>query len=292
MPTGIVLLDKPEGLSSNAALQRVRRLCGASKAGHAGSLDPLATGMLPICLDEATKVAGEILASRKRYRFAIALGARTDTGDREGGIVERSAVPDFPPGRMEAVLEAFVGPGRQIPPMYSAVKRGGRPLYKLARAGLSIEREPRSIELYTLELLDRRGTELELATVCSKGTYVRVLAEDIARALGTCGHVCALRREWVAPFEAAPMQTLESIALACERGAGPEMLAPDWPLAHLPAVCLEALQAERIGHGRPVALEGANGVVGRVRLYRQDRFLGLGEADGCGSVRPKRLFSL
>ncbi|EQD57062.1 tRNA pseudouridine synthase B, partial [mine drainage metagenome] len=218
MPIGIVLLDKPAGLSSNAALQRVRRLYGAAKAGHAGSLDPLATGMLPICLDEATKIAGEILSSRKRYRFTILLGVSTRTGDREGQIVARANVPELAPQRIEAVLETFLGSGRQVPPMYSALKRAGRPLYELARAGVVVEREARPIEIFELRLLGQNGASLELETHCSKGTYVRVLAEDIARALGTCGHVTALRRLSVEPFEREPMQTLESIGLACENG--------------------------------------------------------------------------
>ena len=290
MPIGIVLLDKPAGLSSNAALQRVRRLYGAAKAGHAGSLDPLATGMLPICLDEATKIAGEILSSRKRYRFTVLLGVSTVTGDREGQIVERASVPDLAPERIEAVLAAFRGAGRQVPPMYSALKRGGRPLYELARAGVVIEREARPIEIFDLRLLARHGESIDLETHCSKGTYVRTLAEDIARALGTCGHVTALRRISVEPFEREPMQTLESIALACENGLPPRMLPADWPLAHLPAVHLDSQQAMRINHGQAVVIGGAAGGAGKVRLYGTGRFLGIGEADGLGSVRPKRLF--
>lgn len=290
MPTGILLLDKPEGLSSNGALQRVRRLLSAGKAGHAGSLDPLATGMLPICLDEATKIAGEILSSRKLYRFTIALGVRTATGDREGEVIERSAVPQLATERIEAVLEGFLGPGRQVPPMYSALKREGRPLYELARSGQVVEREPRPIELFELRLLGRQGEQLELETRCSKGTYVRTLAEDIAHELGTCGHVTALRRLSVEPFDNEPMQTLESIVLACGRGEAPRILPADWPLAHLPAVHLDALQAGRIRHGQPVHLCSTKDAAGKVRLYEQERFLGLGEADGRGSVRPKRLF--
>ena len=292
MPIGIVLLDKPAGLSSNAALQRVRRLYGATKAGHAGSLDPLATGMLPICLDEATKIAGEILSSRKRYRFTILLGVSTRTGDREGQIVARASVPDLAPQRIEAVLETFLGPGRQVPPMYSALKRAGRPLYELARAGVVVEREARPIEIFELRLLGQNGASLELETRCSKGTYVRVLAEDIAGALGTCGHVTALRRLSVEPFEREPMQTLESIALACENGTLPGVLPADWPLAHLPAVHLDSLQAARIRHGQAVLSIGLGGGAGKVRLYQAERFLGIGEADGLGSVRPRRLFSL
>ncbi len=291
MPIGIVLLDKPAGLSSNAALQRVRRLYGAAKAGHAGSLDPLATGMLPICLDEATKIAGEILSSRKCYRFTLQLGVSTATGDREGQIVERSGVPVLAPERIEAVLETFRGLGRQVPPMYSALKRGGRPLYELARAGVVVERQARPIEIFDLRLLARQDDTIDLETYCSKGTYVRTLAEDIARALGTCGHVAALRRISVEPFEREPMQTLESIELACQTGPPPRLLPADWPLAHLPAVYLDSLQSARIRHGQAVVIGAGAGGAGKVRLYETERFLGLGEADGFGNVRPKRLFS-
>lgn len=291
MLTGIVLLDKPEGLSSNGALQRVRRLFGAAKAGHAGSLDPLATGMLPICLGEATKIAGEILSSRKRYRFTLTLGVRTATGDREGAILERCAVPELAAERLGAVLRGFLGPGRQVPPMYSALKRAGRPLYQLARSGVVVEREARPIEIFELRLLGQRTGQIELETHCSKGTYVRTLAEDIARELGTCGHVASLRRSSVEPFDLEPMQTLASIALACERGQTPRILPADWPLQHLPAVNLSALQAGRIRHGQPVELEKANIAAGKVRLYEDGRFLGIGEADGRAGVRPKRLFT-
>ena len=289
MPSGIVLLDKPVGLSSNAALQRVRRLFGAAKAGHAGSLDPLATGMLPICLDEATKIAGEILSSRKRYRFAIALGVRTATGDAEGEVIERAAVPRLEPGALEALLAGLLGPQRQVPPMYSALKREGRPLYELARAGKSVEREARPIEIYELTLLGMNPGQVELATVCSKGTYVRVLAEDIARALGTCGHVAALRREWVAPFEHEPMHTLEALERDGPAGLAEVLLPADRPLGHLPAVHLDAGRAERVRHGQPVPV--ALAASGKARLYdARGGFMGIGELVP-GEVRPRRLLA-
>ncbi|MGH8295738.1 MAG: tRNA pseudouridine(55) synthase TruB, partial [Steroidobacteraceae bacterium] len=251
---GILLLDKPAGMSSNAALQRVRRLFGGCKAGHAGSLDPLATGMLPLCLGEATKIAGDILSNRKRYRFTVALGVRTATGDREGPVIEQAAVPARWQEGLDAALQAFRGRGRQVPPMYSALKREGRPLYELARAGVTVERAPREIEIFELEPVSHADAQVELDVLCSKGTYVRTLAEDLARALGTCGHVIALRRAWVEPFEQEPMQTLESVTRACEQGASPALLPPDRPLEHLPAVILESWQAGRIGHGQAVVL--------------------------------------
>ena len=291
MLDGILLLDKPAGMSSNAALQRVRRLLGGCKAGHAGSLDPLATGMLPLCLGEATKIAGEILSNRKRYRFTVALGARTATGDREGAVVATAPVPDRWQEGLEAALRGFLGPGRQIPPMYSALKRDGQPLYRLARAGVTVERAPREIEIFELTPVSQSAEAVELEVLCSKGTYVRTLAEDIAQALGTCGHVTALRRTWVEPFEAERMQTLEAVTRACEAGSAPELLAADRPLAHLPAVALESWQADRIGHGQEVMLVRSP-PPGRVRLYEGERrFLGLGESDGRGGIRPRRLFT-
>ena len=288
---GILLLDKPAGMSSNAALQRVRRLWGGCKAGHAGSLDPLATGMLPLCLGEATKIAGEILSNRKHYRFTVTLGARTATGDREGPVVEEAPVPAGWQEGLHAALQGFLGPGQQVPPMYSALKRDGQPLYRLARAGVTVERAAREIEIFALEPVSQTGQTIELDVLCSKGTYVRTLAEDIARALGTCGHVAALRRNWVEPFEAEWMETLESVTRACEAGAPPKLLPPDRPLAHLPAVALEAGQTVRIGHGQEVMLLRSP-APGRVRLYdAAQRFLGLGESDGRGKIRPQRLFT-
>jgi tRNA pseudouridine55 synthase len=288
---GILLLDKPAGMSSNAALQRVRRLFGGCKAGHAGSLDPLATGMLPLCLGEATKIAGEILSNRKRYRFTVALGARTATGDREGPVTEEAPVPADWQERLQAALRGFLGPGRQVPPMYSALKRDGEPLYRLARAGVTVERAPREIEIFELEPVSHTGRAVELDVLCSKGTYVRTLAEDIARALGTCGHVAELRRSWVEPFQEEPMVTLEAVTRGCEEGAPPALLPADRPLAHLPGVTLESWQADRIGHGQEIVLVRSP-PPGRVRLYdAAKRFLGLGESDGRGKIRPRRLFT-
>jgi tRNA pseudouridine55 synthase len=288
---GILLLDKPLGLSSNAALQKTRRMLGADKAGHVGSLDPLASGMLPICLGEATKIAGDILSGRKLYRFTVALGTRTSTGDTEGGVVESAAVPDFDELRLDQVLRQFHGRQTQIPPMYSALKRDGQPLYKLARAGIEVERAARDIEIFALTRQAWSANHLELEVLCSKGTYVRTLAEDIAKALGTCGHVQALRRVYVEPFNEAPMETLESIARALEAGTLPTILPADAPLQHLVAVRLDPRAAEKMLHGQ-VVTAGECGTAGRVRLYdAAGAFIGIGESDGAGSVRPKRLFN-
>ncbi len=288
---GILLLDKPLGLSSNAALQKTRRMLGADKAGHVGSLDPLASGMLPICLGEATKIAGDILSGRKLYRFTVALGTRTSTGDTEGGVVETAAVPDFDESQLDRVLLQFHGNQTQIPPMYSAIKRDGQPLYKLARAGIEVERAARNIEIFALTRQAWSASQLELEVLCSKGTYVRTLAEDIAKALGTCGHVQALRRVYVEPFNEAPMDTLESIARALEAGSLPTILPADAPLQHMVAVRLDSRATEKMLHGQPVTA-GDCGTAGRVRLYDDTgAFIGIGESDGAGSVRPKRLFN-
>lgn len=291
MRTGVLLLDKPLGLSSNAALQRVRRLLGAAKAGHVGSLDPLATGMLPICLEEATKIAGDILAGRKCYRFSVGLGTRTATGDAEGAVVESQAVPTLDVAHIKSVLDGFLGLQTQIPPMYSALKHGGQPLYRLARAGQEVERAARAVDISDLLLVGCVEATLTLEVICSKGTYVRTLAEDVARALGTCGYVTSLRRVYVEPFAAEPMQTLESIAALRAAGQWPALLSADCAVRHLQAVHLDASGTARLLHGQPVAT-GAQ-LSGRVRLYGDSgRFLGLGEADGQGEVRPRRLFVL
>jgi tRNA pseudouridine55 synthase len=281
---GILLLDKPLGMSSNHALQRVRRLLGGAKAGHVGSLDPLATGMLPICLGEATKIAGDILAGRKHYQFTIKLGERTSTGDREGAVVQSAAVPELDRTMLDSALQRFVGRQSQVPPMYSAIKQDGQPLYKLARAGQEVARKPREIEIFELTLAGQAGAELRLETLCSKGTYIRVLAEDIAFALGTCGHVARLHRSYVEPFVTEPMESLESIA------QGPRILPADRGVEHLPPVRLDADAAARLMHGQALPL--AQSVAGRVRLYDEaGRFLGIGEAAE-GIVRPRRLFAL
>ncbi len=289
--SGILLLDKPRGISSNAALQRVRRLLGAEKAGHVGSLDPLATGMLPICLEEATKIAGELIGRRKCYHFSVSLGARTSTGDAEGAPIERQSVPHMDAAHIERVLRSFLGRQPQVPPMYSALKQSGQPLYRLARAGLEVTRAPREIEISELKLVSFDAAVLALEVLCSKGTYVRTLAEDIARALGTCGYVTRLHRAYVEPFEREPMHTLESIGAARAAARDPPLLPVDFGIGHLAALHLDAPRTQRLQQGQAVAADGA--LSGRVRLYDEaGRFFGMGEADGRGQVRPRRLFVL
>lgn len=282
--TGILLLDKPLGVSSNHALQRVKRLLGAEKAGHIGSLDPLATGMLPICLGEATKIAVDIVSLRKKYEFTVKLGERTATGDTEGEIVEKCAVPELDRAAVETVLARFMGRQEQVPPMYSAIKKDGQPLYKLARVGQEIERAAREIEIFEFRLKGIEGDSVQLETLCAKGTYIRVLAEDIARAMGTCGHVTRLRRTYVEPFKGEAMESLESI-----EAAPPRILAADLVLSHLEAIHLSAQAADRLRHGQSVDCPSRD-ASGRVRLYDEaGGFMGIGEAES-GAVRPRRLW--
>ena len=289
-PIGVLLLDKPLGLSSNAALQRVRRLAGGIKAGHTGSLDPLARGMLPICLGEATKLAGEMLALRKCYHFGIQLGERSETGDAEGAIVERCPVPPLTREAVEAVVTRFHGAQQQIPPMYSALKRAGEPLYRLARRGLTVERAARSLVIDSLQLLRLADDRLELRVLCSKGTYVRVLAEDLARALGSCGRLYSLRREYVEPFAGERMASLEQLEAAQEPVGSWPLLPPDRALMHLPALRLTPAALGALGHGQPVHAIAAGAALWR--LYdAAGRFQGLGESDAEGTLRVRRLFS-
>jgi tRNA pseudouridine55 synthase len=286
---GLLLLDKPLGMSSNAALQRVKRLAGGIKAGHTGSLDPLATGMLPICLGEATKLAGEMLSQRKCYDFGVQLGERSETGDAEGPIVERCEVPALTGADVAAVLARFLGPGRQTPPMYSALKRQGQPLYKLARQGVTVEREPRDIAIESLEVLELATPLLVLRVRCSKGTYVRVLAEDIARALGTCGRLERLRRLFVEPFADERMLTLAELEDHARSGQPWPLLGADRAVGHLPDLHLAGSQVRALSQGKtlPLAAPGA----GQWRLYDEARtFVGLGLSDPGGTLRVQRLF--
>jgi tRNA pseudouridine55 synthase len=289
MPNGILLLDKPRGLSSNGALQRLRKAYRARSAGHVGTLDPMATGMLPICFDEATKVIAEIEAGAKAYEFTIQLGTRTDTGDAEGQVTGEQPVPAFDAGELERVLATFRGEQQQVPPMYSALKREGRPLYELARQGIEVERAARRIEIRELVLRERRPDSLRLACECTKGTYIRVLGEDIARALGTWGHLTELRRPWVAPFRDLPMVALETALGSAPDPGG--LLPADIALQALPSVGLSATQLTQVRHGQAVAGHATPVDPGRrLRLYGPDgAFVGIAEALPDGRYQPRRL---
>jgi tRNA pseudouridine55 synthase len=283
MPSGILLLDKPKGLTSNGALQRVRKAFGAHSAGHVGTLDPMATGMLPICLDEATKVIAEIESGAKAYEFTVQLGARTDTGDAEGEVVERLPVPEFDAAALEAVLARFRGVQSQVPPMYSALKREGQPLYALARKGIEVERAARTIEIRRLECVAQRPDELDLACECAKGTYIRVLGEDIARALGTCGHLTRLRRTWVEPFRGEPMVGLEDART---------LMPPDYALQGHPQAQLTEEQVSLLRRGQAVrcGTQPETQAGRRARAYGPGGvFLGLVEVLADGRLQPRRL---
>jgi len=290
---GVLLLDKPAGLTSNAALQRVKRLYAARKAGHTGALDPLATGMLPLCFGQATKMSQYMLQADKTYRVEIAFGTRTDTGDADGQVVEKAPVPDFSPADLEAALQGFRGETQQVPPMYSALKKDGRRLYELAREGKEVEREPRTIRISELavEIFDARRPVLRVS--CGKGTYVRTLAEDIAAALGTSGHVAALRRTSVGPFRETGMVTMAELEAAGEGGYGAldALLMPaDEAVADWPEILLSRSEAWYLCQGH-VVNAASTGTAGLVRLYDEGRsFLGVGEVLRDGRVAPKRLF--
>ena len=290
--SGILLLDKPAGMSSNAALQKVKWLFKAAKAGHTGSLDPLATGLLPVCLGEATKASAFLLDADKRYVTTVRLGEKTATADAEGEVIETAPVPDISLEHLAEVLERFLGEIEQLPPMYSAVKHQGERLYKLAREGVEVERKLRTITIHDLACLDFDGSNLKLDIHCSKGTYVRTLAEDISEALGTVGHVAELRRTAVGPFDDIDMVTLEQLEALAPEGFDTldRLLLPiDSGLMHWPDVRLNADAAHYLQQGQPVFCPGSP-ASGMVRVYdNEERFLGAGEINDDGLVAPKRL---
>jgi tRNA pseudouridine55 synthase len=290
---GILLLDKPRGLSSNQALQQVRKLYAARKAGHCGSLDPLATGVLPICLGEATKFSSYLLGANKAYRASCRLGQTTSSGDAEGEILETAAVA-VDRARIDQVLAQFIGEIEQVPPMYSALKHQGRRLYDIARSGDTVERAPRQITIHELEFLDWDPPDFQLRVSCSKGTYIRTLIEDIGRALGSCAHVRKLHRIAAGPFNLAQALSIEQLEAAAAESADAldALLTPaDVAVTHLPALDFDADAARRLTQGQAVPAP-APGPTGQVRLYGADgRFLGLGRRDPAGQVHPQRMFN-
>jgi len=289
---GLLLLDKPAGMTSNQALQRVKRLLNAKKAGHTGSLDPAATGMLPLCFGEATKICAYLLDADKTYRVTAKLGEATDTGDADGQIVNRAEVPALDKAQWGSILERFVGEIEQVPPMYSALKQGGKRLYELARKGVIVERPARPVTIYEISLLEARGDRLVFRVRCSKGTYVRTLVEDIAAAAGTVAHTASLHRESVGAFRAEDLVGMGVAEKAAENG--PEglkerLLPADLALADWPVCKVGGSDAARFSRGQqvPCELDGD----GLARVYGPaDRFLGVGQLTGAGEVAPKRIF--
>lgn len=287
MISGALLLDKPVGLSSNAALQRARRLFAAAKAGHAGTLDPLASGLLVVLFGEATKFAGPLLEADKEYLARVRLGERTATGDAEGEVLERRRV-EVSDAALAAALERFRGGIDQLPPMYSALKREGVPLYKLARRGETVARVARRVVISRLDLLARDGDLLELAIRCSKGTYVRALAQDIGEALGSGAHLAGLRRTGSGRFRVDDALALDALEPMAPRERQRRLLPLESLLAELPRVQLDTASEARLRNGRTLEISGLR--PGVCAVYgAQGALVGLGTADGAGALRPLRL---
>ncbi|MFK3842028.1 tRNA pseudouridine(55) synthase TruB [Serratia sp. NPDC087055] len=296
---GVLLLDKSQGLSSNDALQKVKRLYNANRAGHTGALDPLATGMLPICLGEATKFSQFLLDSDKRYRVIARLGQRTDTSDADGQIVQERPV-NFTQAQLDVALESFRGGIKQVPSMYSALKYQGKKLYEYARQGIEVPREARSITVYELQFIRWEGDELELEIHCSKGTYIRTITDDLGELLGCGAHVIYLRRLQVATYPTERMVTLEQLNALMEQAqaqeiAPAELLDPllmpmDSPVENYPEVNLLPVVAGYVKQGQPVQVAGApaSGMV-RITEGEERKFIGVGDIADDGRVAPRRL---
>ncbi|HBA66052.1 MAG TPA: tRNA pseudouridine(55) synthase TruB [Methylococcaceae bacterium] len=287
---GILLLDKRLGVSSNRALQEVKHLFNANKAGHTGSLDPLASGLLPICFGEATKVSGFMLNDDKRYQVVVRLGVVTDTGDAEGQVLKTRPVPSLSDDKILTCLESFTGDIEQVPPMYSALKLNGKKLYELARQGKSVERKARPITIYKIKLLDRQEALLTLDVWCSKGTYIRTLAEDIGEQLGCGGTVIELRRLASGRFVIDDAKSIEQLQAMSESELMNRLIPVDKPIDSIPAVDLSEEQANAIKQGQSLTLK--NSLEGPVRMYMGRQFLGLGEMFLDGKLAPKKLFNM
>ena len=284
-----LLLDKPFGLSSNAALLAAKRLFRAAKAGHGGTLDPLATGLLPVFFGEATKFAGTLLEAEKEYQATLKLGETTVTGDAEGVVLERRPVR-VSDAEIDRVLALFRGPIEQRPPMYSALKRDGAPLYRLARQGKILDRPLRKVQIYALELIQRRQDLLELRVRCSKGTYVRTLAEDLGAALGTGAHLAALRRTAAGKLELAQAVSLDALAGMSETQRERRLLPLQRLLEDLPRAELDRAAETRFRNGQGIRLDGLH--AGLYGVYRCDgALIGLGQAAAGGDLKPRRLTS-
>jgi tRNA pseudouridine55 synthase len=291
---GIVLLDKPIGISSNRALQKVRGIFQARKAGHTGSLDPFATGMLPVCLGEASKTAAFMLEVDKHYRAVARLGEATTTGDIEGEVIQTCPLPDMEAPDIARILTRFLGEIEQVPPMYSALKHEGKPLYEYARAGIEIDRPARTITIHQLDMKEWRAPLLTFDVHCSKGTYIRTLAEDIATALGSCAHLVELRRFVVEPFGNLPMVTLDELQDARDHGGLEEFLLPvDAGIPDWPRVDLNPDQQLKFSHGNRFQFPADGDANEKVRVYGPESdLLGLAELSDEGILHPMRVFNM
>ena len=290
---GVFLLDKPQGMSSNDIMQKVKRIFQANKAGHTGALDPLATGMLPICLGEATKFSQFLLDADKRYLVTAKLGERTDTSDAEGQIVETRDVKVKTPEILTA-LEQFRGDILQVPTMFSALKHNGKPLYEYARQGITVEREARPITIFELNFIEYNAPYLTLEVHCSKGTYIRTLVDDLGEVLGCGAHVTMLRRTAVADYPTEKMldwHALQSLAEPHDLSLLDVLLLPmDTAVAKLPALTLNESQTQGIGFGQRIKFDNPNSLQGQVRLFsHENRFLGVAVIDENNVIRPQRL---
>ncbi len=290
---GLLLLDKPSGMTSNRALQTVRRLLNARKAGHTGSLDPAATGMLPLCFGEATKVCAYLLNADKSYRVTAKLGIATNTGDADGKETRTAAVPELSADDWDAILQGFSGESTQIPPMFSALKKNGKRLYELARRGETVERDPRPVRINEIRLLEIAGSRLVFRVSCSKGTYIRVLVEDIARVAGTVAHTARLHRESVGDFAAVDMldmAVVEDLAAQDIEALRAKLLPPDVALASMQMVSISAAEAANFSAGQSVEVAAAQ-ATGLTRVYGAGRkFIGVGEVTCNGQLAPRRVF--
>lgn len=288
--SGVFLLNKPLGISSNAALQKVRWLYRAQKAGHTGALDPLASGLLPICLGEATKFSHYLLDSVKRYQTTVFLGHSTTTGDVEGERLLEKAVPPLTEEFIQQVLAQFVGDIQQVPPMYSALKKEGRPLYELARKGIEIEREARPITIEAIQLLSFTENSISLDVTCSKGTYIRVLGEDIAKALGTYGHLTYLHRIKTGHFELIPSYTIEYLETLTETEREALLLPVYSPIDHFPKVQVPEGRAEYFSRGMESNIE--HEAASEALVFDGEKCLGLAEITERKRLVPKRVLNL
>ncbi len=291
---GLLLLDKPQGMTSNQALQKVRNLFRAEKAGHTGALDPLATGVLPICLGEATKVAGLLLGNDKAYEVIAALGTTTDTDDADGPVLRQRSIGSYAREQVEALLPQFTGDIMQVPPVYSALKQGGEPMYLKARRGDEIDLPARPVRIHDIELLTLEPAQFSLRVTCGSGTYIRSLIRDLGEALGCGAHVTALRRLWVEPFQALPLWTLDGLQALAEQGL-PELDAVLHPVAEalvaVPRLVLDDDQARRVGMGQKIRIPEPFAASERVQLCNVAGLpLGLAGISADGHLTVQRLF--
>ena len=294
---GVLLLDKPAGISSNDALMQAKRYFNARKAGHTGTLDPFATGLLPLCFGEATKFSQDLLNADKTYQTIVQLGVSTETGDTEGQVISEAQVPTLTDKELEKVLDRFRGTIQQVPPMYSALKRDGRPLYEYARQGIELEREAREVVIHQLELVDWQPPYLTLSVTCSKGTYIRVLGEDIGKAIGCGAHLRTLRRTQVGVLtldQSVGLPVLQETSDASQTAKNRHLKPVDWLLSDSPALTLPDGLSDRYRHGQRLSIIKENIIVsagdGRYRIYdASGTFLGTAQLRADGVLAPERL---